>query len=229
MVVTGLVSRVLCRAVQGVLGWVPERDGRGVPEHHAEKSHQGPRKRLAQVRKGQTVSDAMRRRLREVRLAQPSKPLPVEKFCNGCHIVKPASEFWLNKKRNKRAQLKSKCKKCVGLQNRANAKKHPERTRRYHREWNRRNRPYFSDRGFRKRYGITLAMVHEMVLQQEGRCAICLAELVRQQVDHDHVTGKVRALLCQSCNCGLGSFRDSIETMKRAITYLEKHDTASTS
>jgi hypothetical protein len=42
-------------------------------------------------------------------------------------------------------------------------------------------------------------------------------------VDHDHVTGDPRELLCSFCNHGLGNFKDSVQLMQVAIAYLEKH------
>ncbi|MDD3739090.1 MAG: endonuclease VII domain-containing protein [Lentimicrobiaceae bacterium] len=42
-------------------------------------------------------------------------------------------------------------------------------------------------------------------------------------VDHDHDTGNARDWICDSCNTGLGRFKDSIELMQEAIKYLKKH------
>jgi hypothetical protein len=43
-------------------------------------------------------------------------------------------------------------------------------------------------------------------------------------VDHCHTTGKVRGLLCSTCNTALGSFQDNPAYLKAAIHYLESHD-----
>ena len=74
-------------------------------------------------------------------------------------------------------------------------------------------------------YGIDLDNYNKLFELQNGRCAICLSDKVLGQgkflhVDHDHKTGKVRGLLCNSCNFGLGSFKDNPEFLKKAIEYL---------
>lgn len=59
---------------------------------------------------------------------------------------------------------------------------------------------------------------------QEAACAICKAALVwdskTTHVDHDHATGKIRGLLCSTCNQGLGSFRDDPVLLEAAAAYL---------
>ena len=44
----------------------------------------------------------------------------------------------------------------------------------------------------------------------------------RLAVDHDHKTGKIRGLLCISCNVGLGHFQDDVELLRSAILYLQE-------
>lgn len=42
-------------------------------------------------------------------------------------------------------------------------------------------------------------------------------------VDHCHASGKIRGLLCDLCNRGIGHFNDSVELLYKAIKYLELH------
>ena len=64
-----------------------------------------------------------------------------------------------------------------------------------------------------------------LVEKQENRCAICnrhRSELTYDLcVDHDHITGKIRGLLCHKCNCGLGIFKDNVEILQKSINYLQ--------
>ncbi len=74
-----------------------------------------------------------------------------------------------------------------------------------------------------RRYGITLSDYEIMYEQQEGKCYICSSHKLRLSVDHCHSTGKIRRLLCNFCNIGLGAFKDNEEFLKKAIHYLETH------
>jgi hypothetical protein len=60
----------------------------------------------------------------------------------------------------------------------------------------------------KQKYGLTLAAYRAMEEGQKGLCAMCgkppTGGHKKLYVDHDHKTGKIRGLLCSSCNCGLG-------------------------
>lgn len=75
------------------------------------------------------------------------------------------------------------------------------------------------------KFGITLAEYEEMFDKQNGVCAICLQQEVlknkRLAVDHNHVTGKIRGLLCGKCNKGLGLFSDDFQLIMKAVNYLK--------
>lgn len=52
-------------------------------------------------------------------------------------------------------------------------------------------------------------------------CEICGKTLVRLVIDHNHKTGKLRGVLCVSCNAALGGFMDDSELLRTAAAYLE--------
>lgn len=75
-----------------------------------------------------------------------------------------------------------------------------------------------------KKYGITVKVFLLMVEAQAGCCAICKKHYgIDLQIDHDHKTGAVRELLCQTCNVGIGALKESIATLKNAIKYIKRH------
>lgn len=73
-------------------------------------------------------------------------------------------------------------------------------------------------------YGLTKTGYEDLLKAQAGGCAICgrkdSAKGRKLAVDHDHITGKVRGLLCANHNIGLGKFGDSEQLLTRAILYL---------
>lgn len=69
------------------------------------------------------------------------------------------------------------------------------------------------------RYGITPEEYDAIKISNNGLCHICRVK-VATEIDHDHITGKVRGHLCTGCNTGLGKLGDSVEGLKRALDYL---------
>ena len=99
--------------------------------------------------------------------------------------------------------------------------------------WRVRNPDYENNRKLNERYGITSEKYSEMLDEQKSRCAICgnketarhnrSNKIQKLAVDHCHKTGKVRGLLCQDCNRGIGKFHDDTIRLQKAIEYLTKH------
>ena len=82
-----------------------------------------------------------------------------------------------------------------------------------------------------KRFGMTAEMYNQMVTAQDGLCALCKrpekdtspsGKVKALAVDHNHLTGEVRGLLCKRCNCALGMLDDNPELFELAIAYLGK-------
>lgn len=86
------------------------------------------------------------------------------------------------------------------------------------------------DSELKRLYGIELQEVEKMLCAQEGRCKICSSEILLHTksedknkalcVDHCHTSGSVRGLLCNSCNRGLGFFKEDTSIVLRAYQYL---------
>ncbi|MET9118004.1 endonuclease VII domain-containing protein [Streptomyces longwoodensis] len=114
------------------------------------------------------------------------------KLCRTCGEIKPHSEWH----RNSTASdgLSTRCKACRAVQGRQGHLK--------------------------RQYGITESDRDALVASQGGVCCICLAA-VPEHVDHCHETGRVRGVLCFSCNAALGQFKDRPDAIRRAAAYVE--------
>jgi hypothetical protein len=93
------------------------------------------------------------------------------------------------------------------------------------------SKAHVRDKTYRAKYGIGIKEYDEMFESQNGTCFLCpslagdngiLKELKRLFIDHNHVTGKVRKLLCSNCNFGLGLFNDDPVLLRKAAAYLRK-------
>ncbi len=86
--------------------------------------------------------------------------------------------------------------------------------------WNRKS--HFGS--IRRKFNMSPEEYEARIAAQGGGCAICDAKQSdaghRLAVDHDHVTGKVRGILCRKCNTGLGCFGDSADGVQKALSYL---------
>ena len=127
------------------------------------------------------------------------------RVCSTCKVEKKYSEF--NRHKNQPHGFGYSCKECL-------AKKHdPVKTR---------------TKRIKKVFGITFDDYNRMLKSQNNRCAICNSTATGNRrhknlnVDHCHTTGKVRGLLCHGCNSGIGSMKDDVELLDKAIAYLRE-------
>ena len=122
------------------------------------------------------------------------------KICNHCKLEKDYSEF--HKHPQGLGGVRGTCKDCI-----LNGKNRREKQ-------------------IKKRYGITIEEYKTLFYKQNQCCAICKKHQsefdISLAVDHCHITNKVRGLLCYNCNMGLGRFKDNINYLKEAISYLER-------
>jgi len=81
---------------------------------------------------------------------------------------------------------------------------------------------------FKYSYGVTLEEYEIRLQNQDYKCLICesvhdpSSPHKRLYIDHDHVSGKVRGLLCQRCNSALGLLDDSRKLIQKAMEYLSE-------
>lgn len=74
-----------------------------------------------------------------------------------------------------------------------------------------------------KKYNLSAAEYQDLLAEQNGNCAICgdfMGGGRNEHIDHDHVTGQVRGILCSQCNTAIGKFKDSPEIILKAAEYI---------
>lgn len=143
------------------------------------------------------------------------------KTCCKCKKEKEIEDF--HKDRTTKDGRSYKCKECKQWKNLPENIRQAQRDRAN--EWNARNPRKMHSAHFKRKYGLTLEQWEEMAEKQNYKCAICQEEETgkRLSVDHCHTTGKIRQLLCQTCNMGIGAFKEKPELFHSALAYMEKH------
>ena len=92
-------------------------------------------------------------------------------------------------------------------------KRHPDRRKRI-----------MKNNNLKKNYGITLEQYNVLVIKQNNKCAICGSDNRGKDlfVDHNHITGKIRGLLCSTCNFAIGLLKDDPILCDTMAAYLRK-------
>jgi hypothetical protein len=132
------------------------------------------------------------------------------KQCSRCHQSKPVREF--GKRERLLGGYRSACKDCE---------------RPYNRQYNQSavGREVQRRSKLKATYGITPEQYAALLKKQGGRCALCKRRPGQRKlaVDHDHISGKVRGLLCIGCNTGLGALQDDPTLIRLGAKYVESH------
>ena len=145
------------------------------------------------------------------------------KLCRRCKQEKDVAEF---------SSGRAVCKQCRVEETKgkvqANGSEFRSGLREYQKNYREKNKLAIRIQKVKKTYGIDNDFYSHLLKSQDKSCAICKRLFVDMDrttvpcVDHDHVTGKVRGLLCVDCNRGLGSFFDNPALLLAAIEYLRK-------
>lgn len=154
------------------------------------------------------------------------------KTCNHCGESKPTSEY--NKHTTTADKLTPMCKACSSAYHADWYLRNSEHVKAKSAAWQKSHPERMQEVRRKTRYGLTREMFNDLLVAQQGCCAICgvmFREGVHLHVDHDHshclgekACGEcVRALLCNDCNRGLGGFRDRCDLLAAACEYLTKH------
>ena len=107
---------------------------------------------------------------------------------------------------------------------RSNTPEGKARRAEYNRRYNEKNPSQKRDLSLKKRYGISLDDFNALVRSQGECCALCLEPLGDDMViDHDHKTQRIRGVLHNNCNTGIGLFREDPKRLECALRYVREN------
>ena len=145
---------------------------------------------------------------------------PQAKVCATCGEEKPLSEYWQrgDTKKDGTKGYRHSCKQC----------EIKKKLNKYHEGGGKEEQKKRSFRALMRSYGISEEIYEQERVKQNYKCLLCGTDEKDQPhgrlyVDHCHETGKYRGLLCNLCNVALGSFKDNVEVIQKAIEYLNEN------
>lgn len=164
--------------------------------------------------------------------------LGTHKECRCCRKNLPISEFRLRTRKTPRPR--SRCKKCEASAQVARYAAKPAHLRKIAtRRWEKNNPKKYKRLLLRARCrksGVPEDQLEETIerMLKAKNCEICNRPFKKvncrfrsPHLDHCHISGVFRGILCSDCNFGLGNFDDSTERLLRAVLYLLKKTSTS--
>lgn len=132
-----------------------------------------------------------------------------EKVCKTCGIAHSLDQY--QKDVTKKDGLRPYCKSCTSARRKELLSKETIR-----------------QRNLEKNFGKGVLDIYDKLFkEQQGRCAVCGSpengRYKHLSIDHDHSNGRIRGLLCNNCNRGLGLLKDNPEVLRKAAEYVETH------
>jgi hypothetical protein len=133
----------------------------------------------------------------------------IDKVCKTCKTTQPLENY--QKDSTKKDGLRPYCKICTSNRRKELLSKETIR-----------------QRNLEKNFGKGVLEIYDKLFhEQQGKCAICDStengRYKHLSIDHDHSNGKIRGLLCNNCNRGLGLLKDNPEVLRKAADYVETH------
>jgi hypothetical protein len=126
-------------------------------------------------------------------------------------------------KQSKLYRIRNKEK--IKISNKKYREENNEYLQKINKEWYNENKEKVRDVQLNRTFGITLEEYNELLNKQNGVCSICgdppTIDQKKFSIDHDHITGKIRGILCRGCNVGIGHFKDDPELLRKAINYIK--------
>lgn len=134
------------------------------------------------------------------------------KVCTRCGKEKAIEEYNYSSEKGKKINT---CKEC-----RVDQKRERDRLDPYEKKRRTRNS------NLKRKFGITIDEYDEMLFEQGGECFICGEKQNGNKelsVDHDHVTGKIRSLLCSRCNTFVGYVESNPNLLSKVMDYIKSY------
>lgn len=147
--------------------------------------------------------------------------------CTKCGVIKDISFFRLRKANS--TSFRSWCRECVNEETVKWKKAHPAAALQTEEKNRKKRHKAIRESYYKKEYGIDFEDWARMYEAQNGKCLGCDKKLSLSNersgaphVDHEHVTGFVRGILCGPCNLALGGAKDDPSVLRRLADYLEE-------
>ena len=159
------------------------------------------------------------------------------KVCTKCKIEKPLEAFAKDKAR--KDGIKTWCRECCSVAHKklSQTEAYKQRRKEYAKtetakkvvkkyRQSPKGKIMMRKSKLKTKYGLTTEQHKQMYLDQNGCCAICNEAMPYDEVqtDHNHVTGKIRDLLCSGCNTLVGRIETHSERINQILEYIKKHD-----